>query len=442
MTIASGRGAGVPHRPETTTVEDKASRKNLLLLIQLRWIAVVGQVATILFVQYAQGIALPLPAMGGVIAFLVGLNLISLFRYSRGTRITNAELFVELLMDVAALTVQLYLSGGASNPFISLYLLQVILATVLLETWSVWVLFAVANLCFVYLILDYRPLPVSLAHTPDIFGLHIQGMFICFALIAALLVFFVTRITRNLRAQDADFASMRQQSSEEDLIVRMGLLASGAAHELSTPLSTLSVILNDWRRTRWAIEDPEMATELEEMQAEVARCKAIVSGILRSSGEARGENAQRTTMKRFLDAIAAEWQASRQPAAFEYRQSFDPDEQIVADISLQQVIFNLLDNALEASPQWVALEAGRVGDDLSLVVRDRGPGFGVDILGAIGRPYSSTKGKPGSGLGLFLVVNMLRKLGGTVDARNTPQGAAVGFTLPLKAISVGRPGNV
>src|SRR3546814_12997760 len=82
---------------------------------------------------------------------------------------------------------------------------------------------------------------------------------------------------------------MRQHATEESHIVRMGLLASGAAHELGTPLSSLSVILGDWRRMPAVAGDTDMAQELEEMQAAVQRCKAIVTGILLSAGQTRGE---------------------------------------------------------------------------------------------------------------------------------------------------------
>ena len=100
----------------TASDPDAANRKNLLLLIQLRWLAVAGQVLTILVTEYWFDIPLPLAEMAGVVLFLVGLNIFSLLA-SRGRRpISNAQLFVALIFDMAALTTQLYLSGGASNP--------------------------------------------------------------------------------------------------------------------------------------------------------------------------------------------------------------------------------------------------------------------------------------------------------------------------------------
>ena len=103
-----------------------------------------------------------------------------------------------------------------------------------------------------------------------------------------LLVIFIARISRNLRSRDAHVADLRRRAAEEDGIVRMGLFASGAAHELGTPLASLSVILADWRRMPELDRSPELADDVAEMEAELARCKAIVTDILHSAGEPRG----------------------------------------------------------------------------------------------------------------------------------------------------------
>jgi two-component system, sensor histidine kinase RegB len=394
-------------------------------------------VVTILVVHFWFEIALPLTQLAIVVAFLIGLNIVSLLRYRYRNIVSNTELFLALLLDVAALTVQLYLTGGPANPFVSLYLLQVTLAAVLLDAWSTWALVIIASGCFAWLTAFHRDIFfLSREHGGDFAWMHIEGTFICLMLSATLLVLFITRINRNLRARDAHLASLRQQSAEEDLIVRMGLLASGAAHELGTPLATLSVILNDWQHMPSLEGATELSEEIAEMQLQVDRCKTIVSGILMSSGEARGEGTFRTTVNAFLDGLAAEWRASRSPQRFDYTNAFGPDVAIVSDSTLKQVVFNLFDNALEASPNVVRVGVGRTDGDLVITVTDEGPGFSAEMLTGFGKPYRSSKGRPGGGLGLFLVVNVVRKLGGLVVAENAAsRGAIVTLTLPLASLS-------
>jgi len=422
---------------DLSPADDSTARKNILQLVQLRWIAVVGQIVTIAAVQFGLGVDLPLAPMAVVLAALVALNIATLLRLRTRAKVSNTGLFLALAFDAGALTAQLYFSGGATNPFAFLYLVQVTLSAVLLEVWSTWAMVLITTACFAGLTLFNQPITLPDEDAGSLFRLHIQGMLICFALDAALLVVFVTRIGKNLRERDSRLADLRQRAAEEDHIVRMGLLASGAAHELGTPLATLDVILSDWRRMPKLAADPELAPEIEEMQAEVRRCKAIVTGILRSAGEARGEAPVITTINAFLDDIVQDRRSARQAANLAYQNRFGPDLPIVSDTALKQVICNVIDNAVDVSPRWVGLAARREDDTLVLDIADRGTGFPPEMLANLGKPYQSSKGREGGGLGLFLVVNVLRKLGGEVNARNLEEGGAlVTLTLPLASLAI------
>ncbi|MFJ5486438.1 ATP-binding protein [Hansschlegelia beijingensis] len=422
---------------DLSPASQSTARKNILQLVQLRWIAVVGQILTIAVVELGLGVDLPLAPMGVVLAALVALNLATLLRLRTHAEVSNTGLFLALAFDAAALTAQLYFSGGATNPFAFLYLLQVTLSAVLLEVWSTWAMVLITTACFAGLAVFNQPIAVPGEDAGSLFRLHVQGMLICFVLDAALLVVFVNRIGRNLRERDARLADLRQRAAEEDHIVRMGLLASGAAHELGTPLATLDVILSDWRRMPRLASDPELAPEIEEMQAEVRRCKAIVTDILRSAGEARGEAPVITTINAFLDDIVQDRRSARQGANLVFQNRFGTDLPIVSDTALKQVICNVIDNAVDASPRWVGFAARREDESLVLEIADRGTGFPPEMLANLGKPYQSSKGREGGGLGLFLVVNVLRKLGGRVSARNLSEGGAlVTLTLPLASLAI------
>jgi two-component system sensor histidine kinase RegB len=430
--------AQVPDHPAAAPQPPQAvatTRDNLLLLVQLRWIAVAGQLATMAVVELGMQVRLPMVDMGSVLAIFITGNLLSLLRLRWPSPITNTELLLNLTFDTLVLTALLYLSGGPTNPFTALYLLQVILGAVLLEAWATWAMVAVSLFCFVSLTFAYQPLQLP-PNGPGLFELYVRGALVGFALDAVLLVFFISRINNNLRLRDQRLARLRQRAIEEEHIVRMGLLASGAAHELGTPLSTLDVILGDWRQMPKLSEDPELAAEIEEMRSEVARCKAIVTGVLLSAGEARAEAASAASLKGYLSTIFEEWKGRRGPSVANYDDSLLPDRKIVADSALKQAITNLLDNAYEASPDAVFMRVGIESDQLTIAVLDLGPGFTPAMLADFGKPYQSTKGRQGGGLGLFLVVNVVRKLGGRVEARNRDIGAEVKIAVPLSALEI------
>ena len=401
-------------------------------LVQLRWLAAAGQLVTILIVNYRLGVPLPLGLMIGVVGALATVNLVCVAVTQR-REVTNWALFVSLAFDVAALTVQLYLSGGANNPFAALYLLQVVLGALLLEAWSAWALVALTAGCFALLAVANEPLRLPARLGQQERSLFLLGDWLNFGLIAVLLVLFIGRIGAILRARDAKLAELRQRAAEEDGIVRMGLLASGAAHELGTPLASLSVILGDWRRDPKLACDPGLLAEIEEMQGEVERCKAIVTGVLHSAGEPRGIAPEAVGARAFLAAVAEDWRALHEREPLFVDLALDEDERIIADPSLRQAIWNVLENAREASPGQVTLAAMRECDALRITVADRGAGFAPELLRGLGKPVQSGKG-PGHGVGLFLAANVARKLGGRLEARNRERGAAVALILPLATI--------
>lgn len=411
------------------------SRRNMALLVQLRWLAVAGQVVTIAVVREWMGIDLPMAQLLAVPALLALVNMISTGIIVRRKSFSNAELFAVVMLDVCALAWQLYHSGGASNPFAFLFLLQIVVGAMLLDPrWS-WLTALAAGLFMMLLTFHYRPLSLPPEYLADPLRLYLLGSLVCFFLVAMLLVFFVARLDYNRRESDGALAALRQQAVEEDHIVRMGLLASGAAHELGTPLSSLSVILGDWARMPEITGNPELAEDVREIQTELQRCKDIVSGILISAGEVRGERPMVTTMRGFLEQVVAEWRG-RIPGELVFEDLFGEDMPIVSDPALKQVIGNVIDNAVEVSPGRIIMSAARAEDALVLEVRDYGPGFTPEMLEDFGRPYSSTKGRPGGGLGLFLVVNVVRKLGGTVRVANLLDGgASVRLMIPIASLA-------
>ncbi len=429
--------AALASRADSVQPQRLAGRQNLVQLVELRWLAVGGQLLTIVFVHFALGVKLPLAEMLTLLALLALANLGSWLRAALAQPVSELELFSTLLLDVVVLAGQLYFSGGITNPFVFLFLLQVAVASVLLQPHHVWAMVTATSLAVCLLVFWHRPMELPGVGAMPLARDYVGGLIACFLLVASLLAVFIGRIHANLRQRDASLARLQQRAAEEEHIVRMGLLASGAAHELGTPLATLSVILGDWARMAPFAAEPELREEIEEMQGQIERCKAIVSGILMSAGEPRAEAPEQTTLHEFLDGLAEHWRRTRGCDRLAYTRHELPDLPIIADPALRQTLDNVLDNALEAAPQGpIELDLRCEDQQLVLRVRDHGPGFAPDILEHLGEPYHSTKAEPGHGLGLFLAFNVARTLGGQVQADNAPDGGArVTIELPLAALA-------
>lgn len=434
----------LPHLPRhagdddlTLRPDQQAGRSALRQLVQLRWLAFMGQLVTVLAVHYVLGVRLPLPAMLGLLAGLALFNLACGLRARVARQVGDYELMSGLGVDLLMLTAQLALSGGVNNPFVFLYLPQVAVAALLLRRGFAWAMVGAAALAIGALARWHVPLQWDGTPAPPLSLVYVAGLLVCFVICASLVVWVVVGFSQTLRRRDARLAALRQRAAEEDHIVRMGLLASGAAHELGTPLATLSVILGDWSHMAPIAAEPELREELEQMQLQVQRCKSIIAGILMSAGQERAEQSATTTLADFLAGVMADWCERRGVEHLAPELGPLPDLAIVADAMLHQMVTNVLDNAHEAAPHALPTLRAECGSDgwLRLHVRDRGPGFAPEVLADFGRPYHSTKGKAGGGLGLFLSLNVARKLGGNVRARNLPGGGAeVTIELPLAAL--------
>lgn len=248
---------------------NNANKKNLLQLIFLRVLAISGQMIAIFFAENFLEIELP-QQMYLVISALLILNLISFYRYQYQKIITNRSLFSELIFDVAALTAQLYFSGGISNPFISLFLLQVIIAAILLRASYAWIIAAITVGCYVWLSFNFIELDLG---DESFFDLHLHGMLISYVVAAFLLLIFITQMSKNLRQQQE--------------FLRSAMLATAAAHDLGTPLNTISVVLDDLKNS-----EAHLRQDILLMESQVERCKKAVSNILEASGSERLEEAK------------------------------------------------------------------------------------------------------------------------------------------------------
>ena len=159
----------------------------MLLLTQLRWLAVGGQLITVAVSHFVLGIDLPLLQLLMSTATLAALNIASHVLIASGARFSDGALAAALLFDVGALTVQLSLSGGITNPFAALFLLHIVLGAVLLRPYYPWTIVAATLIALGILALDPTPLvlPATLPVSPV--TLYLTGGFVCFVLIAVVI---------------------------------------------------------------------------------------------------------------------------------------------------------------------------------------------------------------------------------------------------------------
>ncbi len=407
---------------------------NLRRLFWLRNIAIAAQVVVIAWVHFALEMPLPLKPMAFVITLLALFNVLAGLRLRRRWPVTDAEFFAHLLVDVTALTVLLFYSGGATNPFISLYLLPLIIVATVLPRIYTWAMAAVTAACYTALMFYAVPLAAHNGMHED-FSLHLLGMWFNFLLSAALITFFIVRMAATLRERERMLAHLREESLRNERIVALGVLATGAAHELSTPLTTMAVITEDLEQS--CAHLPEVAEDVRCLRDQIAICKTTLAHLLASSGHARAAHTTSLSLEAFLNGMLQQWQLMR-PAVptVSHWVGAQPMPRIIAEQTLSQTLLNLLNNAADASPAGIEMEGSWDDKELTIEIRDRGPGITPEVARLAMQPFFTTKA-PGQnfGLGLFLANATVERLGGKVRLFNrSGGGACTRVTLPLSTL--------
>lgn len=427
---------------EFESVEAMASNRNFRTLLFLRTIAINLYAISILVTYFILDLMVPIRLIFAELSILALINFYAFIRLLKIKKFSDFEIFLWLLLDSGFLFLILLQTGGPSNPFISLLIVTMMLGSLMLPSKYAWGLFAITMIAFLGLEVSDSPFVVGHKRHTSFFDIHTQSMMIAYAITASLLVYFVNQISRTLRERDINLRKIQRKTMEEQEIMRIGLLSAGAAHELGTPLSTIAVILSDWRDIGLPKNREVRNTEIDRMLSQIERCKKILSDILLSSGQLRGEDTIAQDISIFVGQLTNNWRNSQGKDVILNTDIQLPAITCACDRVIEQAIFNVLDNAKDASfandSKEINFKAFIQDDEIIIMIEDFGNGFDVETLHRLGQPYISTKEQTGHGLGLFLVTNILRTLGGSFEAhnKNDGNGAIISLCLPINSIAV------
>jgi two-component system sensor histidine kinase RegB len=407
---------------------------NLRRLFFLRGIAIGGEILVIATAVSLFGTPLPLAARGPIIVLQAAVNVRTWMRLRKAAPVSEAELFLELLADVAALTALLYLSGGSTNPFVSLYLLPLTIAATAFSARYAWAMAGLTIACYSALMFFYVPLGHGHEMHSSAFNLHVLGMWANFLVSAVLIASFVATMSASIRGRDRELAIARERALRDEQVVALGTFAAGAAHELGTPLSTIAVIARELER-QYAT-DPGLREDLHLLRTQVDNCKRIITSMTTAAGLARAGQAKRQSVEEFLAGVTEKWALIRPHVRLDLRcGGTGAAPQIVGEETVRQTLINIFNNAADASPQAVEIEGTWNAAELTIEVRDRGPGITDDIAEKAGRAFFSTKAA-GRGIGLFLANATIERLGGNVALFNRDVGGGcTRVTIPLARLA-------
>lgn len=424
-----------------TNTENNATRLNLHRLMMLRFVIMVSLSVVIMILRQNNIPLQVLPLSIGILA-LGFLNLLAWWHLSKNQHTQAQTLFWQLLGDLTAFSFLFYFSGGYSNPFIWMYLIPITVAAVALNAVYAWAITAISIACYTLLMFFNVPLSHLHLHAGGDFtgriqlDIHLVGMWLGFVVSSIIVAIFIARIGKNLREADQKIAEVREKMLESERVLALGTLAASAAHELGTPLNTISMISEELRQEY--ATNPELAADLAVLQTQTKRCKEILSTLTREAGAARAQSNAPILLKDFLTQSIQRWQDTR--PATELVQTiadntFNPP--ILLDRTLTQAILNVLDNAADASGERILLNAEWTQKELKITVRDFGQGLSKETQEKLGTPFVASTKKNGMGLGVYLTSLTLARYEGALDLQNHPEGGVLTLIrLPLKNLLI------
>jgi len=412
----------------------QSSQLRLNTLIRLRWLAIVGQSAAVIIVAYWLEFPLPVSLCFALIACSAWLNLFLTFRYPSAYRVPPMSAFVILTFDSAQLAGLLYITGGLTNPFSLLLTVPVVISATSLSLSMTALLGALVMSAATLLVFQHMPLPWYQGLDLPMPFLYVAGMWMAVLSSIAFTAVYAWRVAEEARLLANALAATELVLQREQHLSALDGLAAAAAHELGTPLATITVVAKEMERALG--EDPRYREDVTLLRSQSERCREILKRLTSLSSEGESHLAHMP-----LTSLIEEVIAPHRDFGIGIRR--EPGERIGREPVGHRnpgVIYglgNLVENAVDFAVGVVVIRWRWDEYNVVIDIVDDGPGFPPEIIDRIGEPYMSTRqgadSGGGLGLGLFIAKTLLERSGATLSFSNANErgkGAVVQVDWP------------
>jgi two-component system, sensor histidine kinase RegB len=391
-------------------------------LLALRWIAIAGQLVALGVITQLLGFPVQmLPALLAI-GISAALNLGLRLFYPVNSFLSGRQAAVQLAFDLVQLAVLLYLTGGLTNPFAVLMLVPVTISATLLSLRSTLVLFGLAMLCTTALGLWSLPLPWTAGEQPFIMPrIYRIGEWVAIFVGMAFLTAYAWRVSAEARRRQQALVATQEALARAQQMSAVGSLAAAAAHELGSPLGTMTLIARDLQNQ--LRNDPDFGDDIALLNDQLTRCRDILAGI--SKQTVAEEHFRTATLDALLQEVARPYEGSGKNIVFNLADGCSTID-VERSPELLHGLDNIIANAVRHARSTVRITASQPRSALRLSIEDDGSGFPAELLPHLGEPYVVPYGiKPhGLGLGIFISITLLERIGAKVSFRNPEMGGA------------------
>jgi two-component system sensor histidine kinase RegB len=426
------------------------SQLRLQTIVRLRWVGVIGQILAVCVVYFGFGFDLPIGPCLTVIAVSAWVNVFLAIRYPARHRLSVNFATALLAYDIIQLASLLYLTGGIDNPFTMLIVAPVTVSAATLPlVYTIGLgLLALAS---TWLLAFYAmPLPWYVEPPLALPFLYKLGILAAVTASMPFLALYVWRLTQEGRQMSAALTATELVLAREQKLHALDGLAAAAAHELGTPLSTITLVTNELDRQ--IEKNSPHREDILLLRSQAQRCREILQKLTRRPPDEDPLHGS-LTVKEMLHEAAAPYTDG--PTTITIRTG--PSAAAAGPAARQPVaarrpgviygLGNIIENAADYAQGRVDIGAEWDGQTVSVVIADDGPGFKPDLIDNIGEPYITTRSDgrkerrsgakiSGLGLGFFIAKTLLERSGARLHLENRPlpdHGAIVRIIWPRPA---------
>lgn len=396
-------------------------------LIFVRWAAVIGQTASLMFVHKIMGIPLHLGWALSIVGVSAFFNImVSGFQGGRRGSVPPSEAALYLAFDTLQLAALLYVTGGLSNPFSILFLAPVTVAASLLPARQTVLITVLALGCIGLLSGVLLPLPWP-GPLPALTGLYAFSFFAALVFSVVFLAVYVWRTASDTRKLLQALNEARMALTRQKQTAALGAQAAATAHELGSPLNTIHLVVGELRND--LPPDSPLREDIELLHTQSLRCKTILADFSKAP-ESREEPdlVGPYTPDALMQGIVEPYRVENANIAVQIESSGAhraPAPGLSRRPEIVSGLGNLVQNAIQHARSAVHIRNYWDDKSFTVSIEDDGPGFPPEILSRIGEPYLSTRTGKGMGLGIFISKTLLAQTGAQVEFSNWPEGGAM-----------------
>ena len=389
-------------------------------LIKIRWIAILGQLITLFTIFFVFNFNIPLRACLLVVLLSILVNFYSYFIQRDNSTLADKKTFLFLLFDISQLVGLLFLTGGVFNPFVTLIIAPIIISASYLS--ALWTILLSMYSIVLILIINFNYIPLNWEQSFVIPSIYNIGILVALIITIIFIAIYAYLFASSARKISSALTATELKLSNQKKTTEVAYLSAAAVHELSTPLNTIFLVLNDLLKEKVLVTNSVLIKDIELLKSQAERCKEI---LLRLSKNPQNLKDNFFEKIRIIDLIKLNFEKfNNNKKLILHNDKFNKESKIYFKDEVNYALGNIIQNAILYSKLEINIFLNINKNEFIIKIEDDGSGFSRDVLDKLGEPYIS-KNKKGMGLGIFIAKNLIENMKGNITFYNSNNKGAI-----------------